>query len=130
MAFKTPSTNHSSFSLSSVSRGILAALAIIIIGTLFLGIVYHFTGIAESTMPVASSILLFIGVFAGGFLSSRQSGSRGLFHGLGVGIAVFILIWVLMGIFLVAGVAFVPLIQKFFICLVAGSLGGIAGVGV
>lgn len=131
MAFKTPSTTHcSSFSFSAVLRGILTALSTIIIGTLILGIVYHFTGIAESSMPVTSSILLFIGVFLGGFLSSRYSGSRGLFHGLGVGLVVFILIWLLMGIFLAAGVAFVPLMQKFLICLVAGSLGGIAGVRV
>ncbi|MFZ5648459.1 MAG: TIGR04086 family membrane protein [Bacillota bacterium] len=129
MAFKTPSTTHSSFSFSAVFRGILTALAIIIIGALFLGIVYHFTGIADSSMPVTSSILLFVGVFLGGFLSSKQSGTKGLFHGLGVGILVFVLIWLLMGIFLTAGVAFVPLIQKFFICVVAGSLGGIVGVG-
>jgi len=129
MSFKAPAGSNSVFSFVSVFRGLLTALAAMLIGILFLGIIYYFTGITESTMPVTASILLFIGVSLGGFYSSRHSGSKGLVHGLATGIAVFILIWLLMGIFLPAGVAFFPLIQKLLICLVGGSLGGIFGVG-
>ncbi|MFZ5632217.1 MAG: TIGR04086 family membrane protein [Bacillota bacterium] len=130
MAFKSPgpSPSRPALYLPAIFRGSAMAVIVSLIGILFLGIIYHFTGLMESTLPLIASIILLVSVFCGGFSASRQSGAKGLFHGLGVGIVIFFLIWILMGVFLPAGVAFIPLIQKFFICLVGGSLGGIAGV--
>ncbi|MCL6477791.1 MAG: TIGR04086 family membrane protein [Peptococcaceae bacterium] len=130
MAFKSPGPipGQPALHLPAIIRGSAMALALSLIGILLLGITYHFTGLMESTLPLFATVILLVSVFVGGFSASRQSGGKGLFHGLGVGMVIFLLIWVLMGVLLPAGVAFTPLMQKFFICLIGGSLGGIAGI--
>lgn len=128
MAIKSPNPSRPALDLAGILRGTALAAGIALAGSIFLGVIYHFTGFRESTLPVASSVILLIGVFFGGFTASRRSGNKGLFHGLGVGIVIFILIWIMMGLFLPAGVSFIPLVQKLLICLVGGSLGGIAGI--
>lgn len=128
MAIKSPNAARPALDIGGIARGTALTAAIAFAGTLIMGVIYHFTGISESTLPLAASVILFIGVFYGGFTAARRSGNRGLFHGLGVGILMFILIWILMGVFLPAGVFFVPLMQKLAICLVGGSLGGVVGI--
>lgn len=129
MAIKSPNNpTRPALDFAGIIRGSAIAVGVALAGSIILGIIYHFTGIKESTLPIASSLILLIGVFSGGFTASRRSGNKGLFHGLGVGILIFILIWIIMGLFLPAGVAFLPLVQKFLICIVGGSLGGIAGI--
>ncbi|MHB8157033.1 MAG: TIGR04086 family membrane protein [Desulfocucumaceae bacterium] len=129
MSFKPSATSRPSINFTAIFRGLAAALGLSLAGSFLLGVVYHYTGLKESTLPLSSSILLFASVFLGGFLSSRHSGSRGLFHGLSVGFLVFILIWLFTGLFLATGLGFIPLLQKFLVCAVGGTLGGIFGVG-
>lgn len=128
MAIKSPNPSRPALDFAGILRGTALAAGIALAGSIVLGVIYHFTGFRESTLPIASSAILLIGVFSGGYTASRRSGNKGLFHGLGVGIAIFILIWTMMGLFLPAGVSFIPLVQKLLICLVGGSLGGIAGI--
>ncbi len=128
MAVKRPSPTRPALDFTGIFRGSAVAVAIALIGSFFLGMIYHFTGLTESTLPLSASVILLAGVFCGGFTAARRSGTKGLFHGLGVGLIIFILIWILMGIFLPAGVAFLPLVKKLFICLVGGALGGVAGI--
>ncbi|MFZ5597242.1 MAG: TIGR04086 family membrane protein [Bacillota bacterium] len=129
MPIKNPPHHQPSINLQSILRGIIVAFMMSIAGSLIFGVLLFLTGISESTLPVAASVILFVSVFCGGFFSSRHSGNRGLFHGIFVGIAIFLLIWIFTGLFISTGVAFLPLVQKLFICLIGGSLGGIIGVG-
>ncbi|MFZ5644360.1 MAG: TIGR04086 family membrane protein [Bacillota bacterium] len=128
MTFKPPATARQSINFTAVFRGIVVALVLSVAGSFIIGLIYHLSGIRESTLPVTSSVLLFLSVLIGGLISSRHSGSKGLIHGLGVGIFIFILIWLLSGLFLSSGIGFVPLMQKLLVCLAGGSLGGIIGV--
>jgi putative membrane protein (TIGR04086 family) len=129
MPYKPPKTASPAFSYPSIFKGTAAAVLLTLTGTFFLSLIYHFTGLKESTLPLVGLILLLSSVFLGGFMASRQSGNRGLFHGLGVGIVFFLFIWIMMGLFLPAGTAFIPIIQKLLVCLAGGALGGILGVG-
>ncbi|MCL6610060.1 MAG: TIGR04086 family membrane protein [Peptococcaceae bacterium] len=128
MAIKMPAPNRPALDLAGIFRGSAIAAAVALAGSFILGMVYHFSGLAESTLPLITSIILLAGVFSGGYAAARRAGTKGLFHGLGVGAVIFILIWILMGLFLPAGVSLIPLAQKFLICLVGGALGGIAGI--
>lgn len=130
MAFKSPSPGPGQTVLSfpAIFRGSAVAALVSLTGLLLLAIIYHFTGLMESTLPLIASILLLVSVFSGGFAASKRSGTKGLFHGLGVGVAIFFFIWILMALLLPAGVVFIPLIQKLLLCLAGGALGGIAGV--
>lgn len=129
MVFKKPNNIQQTLDFVAIFRGTAVAVAFSLIGIFFLGMTYHFTGLGESTLPLITSILLFISVFLGGFAASRHSKIKGLYHGFGTGIIVFLFIWLLMGLFIPAGVAFIPLVQKLFVCLIGGTLGGISGVG-
>ncbi|HBV97629.1 MAG: hypothetical protein JL50_03700 [Peptococcaceae bacterium BICA1-7] len=129
MAFKPPASARPSVNFTALFRGMIAALALALTGSFFLGTLYHFTGIKETTLPLASSILLFLSVFTGGLFSSRFSGSRGLLHGITVGLVIFLIIWLLTGLFLPGGLGLISIIQKLLICAAGGTLGGIVGVG-
>ncbi|MHB8918196.1 MAG: TIGR04086 family membrane protein [Desulfocucumaceae bacterium] len=128
MAIKKPNPTRPALDFTGILRGTALAAVTSVIGAFLLGVIYHFTGIADSTLPLAASVILLAGVFSGGFSAARRSGTKGLFHGLGVGLLVFILIWIFMGLFLPGGVLLVPLAQKLFICLIGGSLGGVLGI--
>lgn len=128
MTFKNPNSIQQSLDFTAIFRGTAIAVAFSLMSTFFLGMTYHFSGLGESTLPLVTSILLFISVFLGGFAASRRSKSKGLYHGLSTGIIVFLFIWLLMGLFIPTGIAFIPLMQKLFACLVGGTLGGIFGV--
>lgn len=130
MTYKKPNNIQHSLDFIAIFKGTAVAIAFTLMSTFFLGMTYHFSGLGESTLPIVTSILLFISVFLGGFTASRQSKSKGLYHGLGTGIVVFLLIWLLMVIFIPTGTTFIPLMQKLFVCLVGGTLGGIFGVSI
>lgn len=127
MAIKRPSPTSPPFDFAGIFRGSAIAVAIALAGSFTMGVIYHVTGLRDSTLPITASAILLIGVFCGGLTAARRSGAKGLFHGLGVGLIVFFLIWIVMA-FLPAGVSFFPLAQKLFICLAGGALGGIAGI--
>jgi putative membrane protein (TIGR04086 family) len=129
MAFKPPASSRPSVNFTAIFRGIIATLVLALVGSFFLGTIYHFSGLKESTLPLTSSVLLFLSVFTGGFFSSRFSGTRGLLHGLSVGVIIFLAIWLFTGLFLPVGLGFVSLITKLLICSAGGTLGGIIGVG-
>lgn len=128
MAIKRPNPTRPALDFTGIFRGAAIAVAVFLIGSFILGIIYHFTGLLESTLPYTSSAILLTGVFYGGFSAARRSGNKGLFHGLGVGVIIFILILIMMALFLPAGVSFIPLVQKLFICLIGGALGGVLGI--
>jgi len=128
MAIKRPSPTRPALDFGGIFKGSLIALAVALAGSFFLGLIYHFTGLREASLPVSSSVILLFGVFCGGYSAARRSGSRGLFHGVGVGLVIFILIWLLMAFFLPAGAAFFPVVQKLLVCLAGGALGGVVAV--
>jgi len=129
MPIKAPNAGHPAlFNPAAVFRGSAVAIIFSITGSLLLGIIFHFSNLKESSLPLASSTLLFISVFCGGFTASKHSQAKGLMHGIGVSIIIFVLIWLFIGIIMPEGISFIPLFKKFLLCFISGSLGGILGV--
>ncbi|KAF1084673.1 hypothetical protein SPSYN_02452 [Sporotomaculum syntrophicum] len=127
--FKNEKTTSSPLSLNAIFKGLLAALIITVLGSALLGIIYYVTSIGETTLPLTSSILYYISIFAGSVLAARWAGCKGLVHGIGVALLFMLLSW-LIGHFLLhtsltAGVS----LQKAVISCLAGAVGGVLGVG-
>lgn len=127
--FTNEKTTSSPFSLNAIFKGLLAALIIAVLGSALLGFVYYVTSISETTLPLASSILYYISIFAGSVMAACWAGGKGLVHGISVALLFMLSGW-LIGHFLLhttltAGVS----LQKAVISCLAGAVGGVLGVG-
>ncbi len=127
MTANKPGSNNSIINVKATINGTLIAATVSVFCALILAIVYHVSGFMDPSLPLGSSIIIFIGVLAGSYFTSKKAGTKGLFHGLAVGTTVFILIVGLI-IFLPVDIAPMTIINKIFVCLIAGAVGGIFGV--
>ncbi|MBM7855308.1 putative membrane protein (TIGR04086 family) [Desulfohalotomaculum tongense] len=118
-----------SISFSAIYQGILVSLVVSAVLSVLAGAIYYLTSISESTLPWTASGILCISIFTGGVFASQRVGAKGLYHGLGIGILYFILIWVVAGFFLPGHVYLAGFATKFLLSVMAGSAGGILGVG-
>ncbi|GAB6157428.1 hypothetical protein JCM39194_06280 [Desulfotomaculum varum] len=124
---ETPGTPVIHF--SSVWRGTLVSLIFSLCLSILAGLAYYITGLSENTMPWVAGGILFVSVVTGSGYAAKRARSKGLFNGLGVGICTFIIIWLLVGLFLPGHVLLPGALSKFVLTLLAGSLGGMLGVG-
>lgn len=123
-----PSYGKKTFDLNSALLGtvlavIVAALLIVLGGTTL-----YFSPATEKWIPAVGLLIFFLSIFSGSFFAAKKAGTKGLFHGLGVGM-MFFLICILLGVFMDADILGLAFGKKFVITLLAGSLGGIWGVG-
>ncbi|MDD4169773.1 MAG: TIGR04086 family membrane protein [Desulfotomaculaceae bacterium] len=125
-----PSVDMSNFqfNFSAVIKGILFALVLSLLLSTGTGLIYHFSSLPEHTMTWSAGIILASSTFCGAFFAGRQTGNKGLYHGLAVGIMFFIITWLAAALFL-PGQAGISLIAKLLITSLGGALGGIIGVG-
>lgn len=114
---------------SSICRGTLVALGFSLCFSIITGLLYYFTSLSESTMPLASAIILFVSIAIGSGYAAKRARSRGLFNGLGVGITTYLIIWILVGLFLPSNILLMGALGKLTLTLAAGALGGMLGVG-
>jgi len=117
-----------SFNFSAVLKGTMLVLIVLVVLSALTGLIYYFSALSESTIPLAASVILFISIFIGSVSGARQAGCKGLFHGLVVGAISFLLIVLLALLLLPGGIILKSLLSKLFLSLVAGVLGGIVGV--
>lgn len=111
-----------------VRRGILSALFSALLLILIAALIFHFTPLSESLLPITSLLILVISAFIGGFVGAREAGIRGLLHGMIIGCIFFILVALISSILAPGSLAFLVFIKKFLACLIAGTCGGILGV--
>lgn len=127
-----PSINKDTLGLNikftAIFKGMLLALALSIIFSVLSGLIYHLTSIPEHTLPWAAALILGASACGGAASAGRNAGNKGLYHGILVGLLFFLAVWLAAGLFM-PGQAVLSNLQKFIITLVAGSLGGIIGVG-
>jgi len=129
VALKNEKTTYSPFSLSAIFKGVLAALIITVLGSALLGIIYYFTPIGEKTLPMTSSIIYYVSIFAGSVLAARWAGCKGLLHGIGVAVIFLLLSWLIAHLLLHNAAVNGALLQKMIISCLTGAIGGILGVG-
>jgi putative membrane protein (TIGR04086 family) len=91
-----------------------------------LGALLYFSPLSQGFLPLLASIIIALAVFWGGLRAARMASGRGLLQGLVVGL-LFFLVALAVGwnsgpfVFSVAG-------KYFAICLLAGAMGGVAGM--
>jgi len=91
-----------------------------------LGLLLYFTPISQGMLPMLASVIVALAVFSGGLQAARIASARGLVQGLGVGLLFFLVV-------LAVGWTSGPLAmgaagKKLGICLLAGAMGGVAGI--
>jgi putative membrane protein (TIGR04086 family) len=110
-------------------KGLGKALGASVILGLITALIIYFSGLQETLLNPLGKLILIVSVFWGGCYVSRSHGTKGMIRGMSMGLVFFI-------IMLIATLSFAPSqidIQSFLytlmLCLVAGGLGGILGIG-
>jgi putative membrane protein (TIGR04086 family) len=117
------------FSLSTELKGLaLSTLVALVLGFLATVLVY-FTPLQETLLDSLARLIMILAVFTGGSYVARTRGRQGLIGGVTLGILFFILMLILSLIFNPALISFKTFIQQFLICIIAGALGGVLGIG-
>jgi putative membrane protein (TIGR04086 family) len=111
-----------------VRRGVLSALCAAILLILISALIFHFTPLSESLLPITSLLILIVSAFLGSFVGAREAGIRGLLHGVIIGTIFFIVVALVSTILSPGSFVFFVLIKKLLACLIAGICGGIVGV--
>ncbi|MFZ5592195.1 MAG: TIGR04086 family membrane protein [Bacillota bacterium] len=118
-----------SLSIAAIFKGLLYTFATILLGTIILAILFFLTNWPESYLYYAGLFILTIGCATGGFTAARQSGQRGLAHGLAVTLLALLLIWFLALSLWPGDLSYRSWLGRLVACALGGSAGGIAGVG-
>ncbi|KJS10843.1 MAG: hypothetical protein VR67_16225 [Peptococcaceae bacterium BRH_c8a] len=129
MSLKDDRAGLGALSFSAITKGILIALVITVLGSALLSVVYQMTGVAEKTLPATSVALFYVSILIGSFLAAREAGSRGLLHGIVVAILFMLLGLLLAGLFFDFKTAAGNLLLRGGLSGIAGAVGGVLGVG-
>lgn len=106
--------------------GLLYALVVASIQAVLLGILFYATPLSEAWLPLLAMVILALAVFIGALQAARLAGSRGLWQGLGVALLFILVLLALSSTY--GALTFKALVQKLGLSLLAGAMGGIAGV--
>ncbi len=111
--------------MRAVLTGLLYAMLAGFGMAVLLGLLFYFTPLSAGLLPVLASIIVALAVFAGGLQAARIAAARGLVQGLSVGCLFFVVTLAMgWGTPLALGVGG----QKLGLCLLAGGMGGMAGI--
>ena len=113
---------------AALIRGMIAALAVLLAGSLILAAAYVFTDLSSATAHLLQLVLLGLTALFGGFITAKRAGSQGLISGLilAAGLLIMMLLW---NISLGTGIALdLTLFVKVLILALFGALGGMFGV--
>ncbi|GAW94246.1 TIGR04086 family membrane protein [Calderihabitans maritimus] len=110
-----------------VGKGLVVSLFTSTILSVTAGAVFYFTSLQENYLPSISTVILVTSTLLGGSVAAKSAGSRGLLQGMSVGTAFFILLLLLT---VLAGnqMSAIVVLKKLFYCVLAGGVGGIAGI--
>jgi len=124
---KAPSS--AGFQIASVATGLCWALVITILLGIAVSLLLQFTPLSETLLQNFSAFIFFISMFLGATIGARSAGGKGLLHGLCVSALYLLLV-------LITGLIWTPetftltgLLKRAGSALLAGILGGFAGVG-
>lgn len=116
--------------LTSVEMQALGkALLFSFILSILVAVIIYFTGIKETWLASMGKIILTIAVFGAATYVTKYHGNKGLVRGLTMGVIFFILMLIATLIFHQTTISLSSFFYSLAICLIAGSLGGILGIG-
>lgn len=111
--------------LIGLCKGLLVSLVLCLLSAPLI----YFTEIKETIMPNLGNLILAVGVFWCGCYVSKSYGSKGLVRGITMGLTFFILMLIATFAFNSSLISFKTFLYNLALCLVAGGLGGILGIG-
>lgn len=116
------------FMASPLFQGILLALVIGLTGTLLSSLVFYLTSLSEGYLQACGTTIYLAGALAGGYLTARKTGSKGLICGCEVGVIYFLLFAILLRLFFQEAWSLPFLLLKGLYTVVVAAAGGIIGV--
>lgn len=111
--------------LKGLGKGLLISLILCLLSAPLV----YLTGIKETILPTLGNFILAIGVFWCGCYVSKSYGSKGLVRGITMGLTFFILMLIATFALNSALISFKTFLYTLALCLAAGGLGGILGIG-
>jgi len=110
-------------------KGLFLSCAVAAILGILAAAVVYFSPLKETVLDTLVNLILIIAVFVGGSYVAKTRGSRGLIGGTTLGIMFFVVMFLVTLIFSPNLPDFESFLQHLCVCLVAGALGGIFGIG-
>ncbi|MBO8172610.1 MAG: TIGR04086 family membrane protein [Bacillaceae bacterium] len=123
----TTGNNHSGSASAPVLFGLLIAFILVLLGSIITSLLFHYSSISESSMPVFAYTVNGISLVIGGMVAGKKAGQRGWYHGSLTGLFYF-MIMALIGF--LAFDATLKLTSLYYLIgsFLCGSIGGVIGV--
>lgn len=110
-------------------KGLGKALACAVILGLTAALVVYYSGLQETLLNPLGKLALIISVFWGGCHVSKSYGSKGMIRGMSLGLMFFIIMLIATLSFAPAHIDIKSFLYSLLLCIAAGGLGGILGIG-
>lgn len=110
-------------------KALSTALSVSFILCILVATVVYYTGLRETLLGSLGKIILAISVFGSASYVSKYYGSKGLVRGMTMGIIFFTLMFIATLVFSKSTINIGSFFYSLAVCLVAGGLGGILGIG-
>ncbi len=114
-----------SIELSAIGKALLFSCILCVL----LATIIYFTGLKETLLPSLGKIILTVSVFFASAQVSHYHGNKGLVRGVTIGVIFFIIVVILSLVFNKTIVSFGTFFYSLAVCVIAGGLGGILGIG-
>lgn len=105
------------------------ALALSLILCIITATIIYYTGLKETLLAPLGKIVIIIAIFTAACSITKFYGNRGLVRGISTGITFFILMFIATLIFNNSTINIASFFYTLLICIIAGGLGGILGIG-
>ena len=111
-----------------VVQGTVTALAIGLLGTFLLSLVFYATSLSEAYLQPSGNVLYLIGAFSGGFVGAKKAGRKGMQFGAGTGLCYFLLFVIILLFFAPSAFTWISFGLKGLYALIVATVGGIFGI--
>ncbi len=110
-------------------KGIMKSLLVgVLLCSAIAGLVYY-TGLKETLLAPLGKLVLITTVLYAGCYASKSYGNKGMIRGITMGVLFFIILIIASLIFQVSPIDLSSFFVNLTICVGAGAIGGILGIG-
>lgn len=110
-------------------KGLGKALTSAVILGLITALVIYCSGIEETLLNPLGKLILIVSVFWGGCYVSKAYGTKGMIRGMSLGLMFFIILLIITLLCASSHIGLKSFLYSLGLCLAAGGLGGILGIG-
>lgn len=110
-------------------KGVLKSTLLGILLCMTVGGLIYYSGLQETLLTPLGKLVLIATVFYAGCFASKSYGNKGLIRGITMGVIFFILLVIASLIFQARPIDLPSFFVNLAICVGAGAIGGILGIG-